>query len=219
MSVISSTHSVVAYDPKTTKPFEAQRLAKVLYKTPRMLPDGTTPEKKQNMCVSIPRIGSISEAQMVALRVHVIGMLENAQDAIVRTRVEAGAASIADTELSIDSCIAWLDADSKGDRLTKEYIIAWYGEVLADILVVAIADKLGIGDAPNEAEAKKLEQRSNVYRDNFAMLAGGKTQFSADKAGKLVKVLELVSEDELAGKFITRLKGMQVKEQVELLDL
>ena len=55
MSNVSNVHDVVVYDAKATKPYQGQRLAKVLYKTPK---DGSV--KPENKAVSIPVIAMIS---------------------------------------------------------------------------------------------------------------------------------------------------------------
>lgn len=208
MSQISTTHSIVAFDSKTSKAFDGQRLSKVWYK-------GKKAEEKKPVCVSIPRVLSIMVDTEVLeqLKPQVIAMIEGAQDKIVRERYETGATSIADSDISIQACIAWLQEEAVGGRLTKEYIVQWFSESLEEPLLVAIADKLGVGDTPSELEAKKLEQAVNVFRDSFAQLAGGATRFAPEKARKMLKVLELVQDDTLAAKFQVRLEKMLTREE------
>jgi len=210
MSNISSSHGVVAFDSKTSRPLAGQRLAKVLYKTPAGKNAGQ--EKKQSVCVSVPPVPEISmdTVELMRLMPHLATLLENAQDGIIKELVERGNKVILDSEISIEACIAFLDADAKGDRLTKEYIAEWFNENVSDILTVAISDKLGLPDIPTDAQTKKVSQMCNVYRDSFAMLAGGKTCFTPDKASKLLKVLDLVDTDSLAQKFMARLKKMMM---------
>lgn len=215
MSNISTAHDVVKYDAKSSKPFDGQRLAKVCFKTSKK-----SDVKPDNKAVSIPPV-QLTDEQVQAndLRLHINAWIETVQDAIVRERVENGALTICDSDIDLASCIAWMDEDSKGNRLTKEYILQWFADTLADVLTVAISDKLGLSDTPNEAETKRVGQMIAVYRDSFASLAGGKTAFSVEKATKMRKVLELCSDDALAQKFDTRLTKMQEIESVELLDL
>lgn len=209
MSNISTSHNIVEFT-KTSKALDGQRLSKVWYK-------GKKAEEKKPVCVSIPRVLSImvGAEELEQLKPQVLDMILGAQDKIVRERYEQGATSISDSDISIAACIAWLQEESAGGRLTKEYIIQWFSESLSDKLLVAVADKLGIGDTPSELEAKKLEQAVNVFKDSFAQLAGGATRFQPEKARKMLKVLELIEEENtLADKFQTRLEKMLV-EKVE----
>lgn len=217
MSAISNAHSVVDFDSKTSKPFEGQRLSKVLYKTPK---DGSV--KQQNRCVSIPMLATVSAEELVQLSPYVLGMMRDAQDSIIKRRVEDKQSIITDADISFECILAELQDQATGNRLTKEAIIEWFvaENGLGETLMVAIADKLKIPATPSEAETKRLNQMVAVYRDSFAQLAGGKTAFTPDKATKMRKALELVVDtDDMAKRFDLRLKKMIEAEEVELTDL
>ena len=212
MSLVSTAHNLEVFDSKNSKPFTGQRLARITYKTQK---DGTKP--RESVCASIPVLSVSAETMPNALFPHVNAWLQDVQDKVIRARYEDGATSISDTDISVASCIAFLDADAKGDRLTKEYLIAWYASDLADTLYVAIADKLQVGAAPNDSDIRRIEQMSNAYRDSIASLAGGKTSYTPDKAQKLAKAVALASDGEVKDKLLARLEKMQVV--VELDDL
>ena len=214
MSNVSNVHDVVVYDAKATKPFQGQRLAKVLYKTPK---DGSV--KPDNKAVSIPVINDLAASELERLKPFIVAMVQDTQDAIVKELVETGATQVQDEQITVDCCIAWLATEAQGNRLTKEYIVEWFVDTLQDLLTVAIADKLGVGDTPSDADTVKVEQMVSAYKGSFAMLAGGKTSFPPAKADKMLKVLELVEGDALAGKFVSKLQAMKVSQSVDLMGL
>lgn len=216
MSLLQQTHTFVAFDSKTSAAASGQRLAKVLYKTQR---GGKIVENaRKSICVSVPILDAISDSQLQALVPHITAMLENAQDGIVKDRYEAGAISVSDAELSVDSCIAFLDSDARGDRLTKEMIVSWFDGSIAEILTVALGEKMQLTDTASEIQLKRLEQSVNVYRDKFCSLAGGRTSFSVEIASKLHKVLELGdTADAMLVRFKNRLEKM-MKQEVEILE-
>lgn len=215
MSNISQTHTIVAFDSKSSKPYEGQRLAKITYKTSRK----TGIKEKDSVCVSIPKL-EITTEELISLKPFLLNYLEGVQDTMIREAYEKGATSIHSDQIAVSAMLEWLDEDSKGGRLTKEYIVEWFNTSLADTLTVALADKLGIGDTPTESQVKKLEQMLAVYRDKFASLAGGKTSFAADVAIKLQKALEFADTDDLiAQRFNTRLEKMKENTSDDLMGL
>lgn len=218
MSTLSNVHTFVKFDSKTSAAASGQRLVKMLYKTQRG--GKAVVDAKQSMCVSVPMMSeSLSDSQLNALIPHITQMLENAQDNICKDAYEQGSISISDASLSVDACIAFLDSDSRGDRLTKEYITAWFNNSLADILYVAFADKIvTLPDHPTEVEEKRVEQVVNVYRDKFSSLAGGRTMFNVESCNKLLKVLELGdSEDAMSKRFTARIQKM-LKDSSDVLE-
>ena len=215
MSNMTTAHDLVKYDAKNSKPFDGQRLAKVCFKTSK-----SQAIKPDNMCASIPVFSAHAQiSDFTPLFPHMDAWLQGVQDQIVREMVENGAQVVTDSDISLDAIINWLEEDSKGNRLTKEFIIEWFSTELADVLTVAISDKLELSDSPSEAETKRVQQMINVYRDSFAQLAGGKTSFTPEKAKKMQKVLELISDNAMAQRFNARLEKMQQVESVEMLDL
>ena len=220
MSVISQNHSIVPFvstGALRSKPFEGQRLAKAIYKS-RNDKAAAFP----NVCVSIPVVPTLWVTENVdALAPYVRSLIADTQDKIIRERYEAGATSVADEEIGIASVIAYLEEDSKSGRMTGDDIRAWFASELQDMIMVAIADKLSIGNEPSEADTKRIEQAVNVYRDKFASLAGGKTVLSEQVCEKLLTVLRLANDSEQAVtvKMVAKLEGMKQSHKEELLSL
>lgn len=210
MSNISAIHTFTAFDSKTSKALEGQRLAKITYKTNKV----TGKKDRESICVSVPPIESLQGeivTKIDAFMPYVLDYLVGVQDSIIKAKYEANGKSIHTDEIGVAAMLDYLEEDSKGGRLTKEYIAAWFNSSVSDLLTVALADKLGVSDTPTEAEAKKLDQMVAVYREKFSSLAGGKTTFSAEVTDKLLKVLELTDTDSdlLAARFVKRLEKMK----------
>lgn len=211
MSVIDTlNHSVVAYDPKSSKAFTGQRLSKVTYKTVTDKDSPLCGIKRDSKCVSLPIFKAdevISQAQ--ALAPYVIEYLQGVQDKIVRERIDAGASSIAMEEISIAGCIEYLDSNNESGRLTKESVAAWFNEAIADALTVTLAERLGISEVPTEAESNKIIAVVEAFKGKIASLAGGKTAYEPKVCKSLLNALELApSGDVLATRFTARLNKM-----------
>ena len=212
---ISNRHSVVPFVAGETQAMADQRLAKVGYKSTKK-----TPAKYKSIAVSVPVITSIDEDQLERLLPHVVSMLENAQDGIIRSLYESSQgnlASVSDDEISIDACIGYLEAEATGGRLTKEKVEEWFTENLSDNLSVTIADKLNFTSLTGENE-KVINQHLNAYKGILASLAGGKTLLNPAQIAGCKKALELASnEDDTYKKLMARLEAMEKKPDMDAL--
>jgi len=212
---ISNRHSVVPFVAGETQAMADQRLAKVGYKSTKK-----TPAKYKSIAVSVPVITSIDEDQLERLLPHVVSMLENAQDGIIRSLYESSQgnlASVSDEEISIDACIGYLEAEATGGRLTKEKVEEWFTENLSDNLSVTIADKLNFTSLTGENE-KVINQHLNAYKGILASLAGGKTLLNPAQIAGCKKALELsTNEDDVYKKLMARLEAMEKKPDMDAL--
>jgi hypothetical protein len=218
MSVISNTHSFLEFNSGVSEALSGQRLAKVTYKTPK-----TGEKVYKSICVSLPFVAEVSNEQLVALQPHIFKLIEDTQDKIIREAHESGKANVHDTDISVDACVEYLNAESVSGRLTKEGVVRWADDSgLADMLRMRFAEILGVSDTPTEIEAQKVEVQVKGYVDKFAALAGAKTYYAPDVASKLLKALEIGSVgDSIANKFQMRLQDMVAnpKNQADMLGL
>jgi hypothetical protein len=224
MSVIDTAgHSVVTYDPKSSKAFTGQRLSKVTYKTVSDKTSEFFGIKRESKCVSIPLIAHvdvISNAQ--ALAPYVAEYLQSVQDKIVRERIDAGCKTITQEEISITAIMEWLDTNNESGRLTKDTVAAWFDENIADSLALVLADKLGVSETPTNAENAQVMKVLGTFKDKVSSLAGGKTMYEPKLCESLKKCIELApAGDALASKFTARLDKMILasKVDVDMLDL
>jgi len=205
MSQISSTHNIVLAS-SVKGAFEGQRLVPVHYKAGKDKDGKTVAKRFENHCASIPQVGTITEAQMMALRPYIISqLLEVAQNAIVKDQFEAGARSVSDAELSVDSCIAKLGEVS---TWTDEQMVEWYTDTIAPSLVAALAAKFGIGANPTPPQVAKLEQFNAQYQALIVSMNGGKPNFAPAVCDQLLKVFAFGGDDGKAKALTARVQKM-----------
>ncbi len=224
MSIIDNlAHSIVAYDPKSTKAMTGQRLSKVTFKTVTDKDSPLCGIKRESKCVSLPPLKSeeiVSNVQVLAPAI--VEYLHGIQDKIVRERVEANAAHITMEEVSIAACIDWLESNNESGRLTKESVGVWFTENVETELAVTLADKLGVTGVPTDAENKQIMAVVGTFKDKISSLAGGKTVFAPNMCETLIKALAFAPEgDALKSRFTVRLQKMidESKQGVNLMDL
>jgi hypothetical protein len=211
MSIISTAaHSVVSYDPKASKPFTGQRLAKVTYKTVTDKNSELYGIKRESKCVSIPLIPTESVVNNItALAPYVVEYLHSVQDKIIRERVDANAAHITQEEISIPAIIDWLDTNNESGRLTKESVAAWFNENVAESLAVTLASSMGVSEVPSNEESERILAVVEAFKNKVASLAGGKTSYEPKVCKSLLKALDLApAGDVLATRFSARLQKM-----------
>ena len=204
-----AVHTVIDYTKGKTVALDGQRLDVVFWKT------DDKGIKRDSKCVSVPMIDStVVASNLTALMPHLISYLETVQHDIIKERVTANASHITDEEISVTSCIQYLNestkgADGKSAHLTKESVATWFDSVVADNLMVALADKLGIGNEPDAEQLVKLDTAIKMYKDKVTALAGGTTKYPAPMARSLKNAMSLVaSDDPIAAKFVVRLDKM-----------
>lgn len=216
---ISTRHSVVPFVAATSVPFAEQRLAKITYKSRK-----GTAAKFPSVCVSVPKIGEVSEIQMDRLLPHLQALMENGQDGIIRSLYESsnGAlSSVSDDEISIDAIINYMDSEATGGRLTKELIESWFDSSEASQnCMVLIATKLGYGDELTKDQEETVRKHVNAYKAVFSSLAGGKTLLNPAQIRGLRVILDTMEADDVNAKLIARLTAMETPKSVaELLEL
>jgi hypothetical protein len=212
MSHFPSTHLVTAFDSAKSQPLTGQRLAKIRYKTTK-----AQTAKFPSVCVSVPFATSAivtTDNNLDRLMPHILALIETAQDGVIRSLYEASEgklSSVQDSELGIDSILGYLEAESQGTRLTKEFIGAWFDTDVAEILQAAFVDKWSWDGELTHEQTVKLEQVTKAHKEMFAALAGGKTSYNIGQCAGLLKVLDLADTSDTAEKLRARLVGMSTK--------
>lgn len=209
MSQIATRHNVLPFVAGTSKAFGDQRLAKIGYKSST---DKKTkreiPAKFPSVCVSVPPVSNWSENQNQRLLPHFRTMLEGVQDKVIKSLYESkeGAlSSVSDEDISIDQCIAFLESEATGDRLTKEKIGEWFDANLRDNLTVVIAEKLGTEDI----EDIRVTQHLVGYRGLFGKLSKDSGELQEPQIRGLRKALEVCAvDDDVSARLIGKLESM-----------
>ena len=214
MSNISNRHTVSPFVSGKSEPLSGQRLAKVGYKSTKQ-----NPAKFPSICVSVPQIDPAQvEANFRRLLPHIGTMLESAQDGIIRSLYESADGTLSgvnDSDISVEACIAFLEAESTGGRLTIEFLNGWFDFNVKDNLTVVVADKLGFDLSTSEQEVT-VEKHVKVYRDLIASLSGGKTILTTVQIAGIRRALEVSSvDDDTSVKLLARLAQMENRPKIE----
>ena len=215
MSNVSNRHTVNPFIAGESKPLSGQRLAKVGYKD-----RGGKKAKFSSICVSVPQLEVADiESKLQRLMPHIGTMLENAQDGVIRSLYESSEGSlrnVSDDEISIDACIAFLEAERNGSRLTKELIAEWFDSEVKDNLSVIIAEKLGFEEL-NETQMQVVNKHLQVYKDILASLSGGRTILGDKQLAACEKAITLAgsADSDVAKKLQARIDSMKNPKPLE----
>ena len=208
MSNISNRHNINAFVAGKSQPLTGQRLAKVGWKTTKK-----QKAKFANICASVPMIDP-AILDLPRWSSHIKALMETAQDGIIRSLYESNngnLSSVSDDELSESACLAFLDAESNGGRLTKEFLASWFDEMLADNLTVALADRKA-----KELDDPMIQKAVQAYKGMITALSAGPTMYSPEQVAQLQKAIALASEDdETSTRLNKRLDSMLQKEKME----
>lgn len=183
--------------------------------------DKVTKVKKESVSFEVST-SPINEAlEDASFKPFIRGYLESMQNALARKLLEEGKPVIqVANSLDSSALLDYLTSDAESGRMTKESIGEWFDLELSELLQVAIADVLGVGDVPTEGQVKTLEAAIAGHKAKIVALAGGATTYAPNIAAKLQKAVELVGDsDVIAVRFIKRLEKMQVIQDSDMLGL
>ena len=224
MSNISNSHNVQEYVVGVTKPLSNQRLAVVFYKT-----DKESGIKKDSKCVSIPVVSEshISETELMLFKPHLIELIKSTQNKIIRELIDGDNRTVIhDADITIGKVLEYLE-DTSGDengggRLTKEVINTWFDSQVSDNLMLALSDKLGVGENPSNEQAQLVERTVQAFKSRICTLASGATKMDIKTANSVKNAINIGCTDEndtIKSKLIKRIDKMLEVKEVDLLDV
>lgn len=185
MSNISNRHVVTPFIAGSSRALVTQRLSKVGYKSSTdKITKKVIPAKYTSICASVPQV-DIAAVSMFSgeLMIHLVALIESAQDGILRSLYESSAgalADITDEDISIPACIAYLGAEAAGSRLSEDSITAWFASDCADNMTVVVADKLGY-DLSTQEQMNTVAKLVSVHAGILRLLAGKNVILSAQQ--------------------------------------
>lgn len=188
---------IVAKLEKNSKAIDGQRLARVIAKKNK---EGNyeCEHLTESKAISIPIInGAFTEGELKMLQPHIIGMIANAQDELIRECIINGATSINDAQISIAECIKYLDDSAKGNRITSEYMQKWFVDTYTEPAMEFICTAICKYDANqlSQEQVLSIEKRVNVLRDMFAGWASPKYSPDIPKCKAMRKFGEFLGSD------------------------
>lgn len=173
MSIISNVHTVLPFTAGESKPLTDQRLSKVGFKKTK-----DNPSPLPSVCASVPFL--VREeilGNIEALLPHVRTMLEGVQDSVFRSLYEGSKGQrkeLRQEEISVQACIAYLEAEAAGSRMSAETIRAWFKSALAGNILILVAEKLGYGgqDELTPEQVNTCQKHVDSYCGLLEQLAG-----------------------------------------------
>ena len=217
---ISNRHQFAALN-KNSKPLSGQRLARVIAKAAK---DGSYSENlKESLCISIPFITEADVApKLTALMPHILALVMDTQDSIIaERRKESGCSEIADNEISVDACIAFLDASERGNRVTSEFLAQWFKETYSLQAAEYIALMCKWSSNPEEWTDEQVtiaEQKSKVLGAMYSGFASGKYSPDIPKCKAMIKFGEFLgtSCDERMQRYVDKAAKILAEKTAEL---
>jgi len=219
MSLISNRHNVNLFISGKSAALTGQRLSKVGYKNTEK-----AGAKYPSICVSVPQIpDSDIQDHVSRLIPYIKDLLGNVQDNIIRSLYESSEgklSSISDSEISVSACINYLESESTGGRLSKEYVEFWFDTNMSEALTVLIADKLGF-DLSTPDQEKKVSDSVKIYKELISSLTGNKTILTPEQIKACKRAIEICEiDDDVSRKLGEKLIKMSEKKTMsELLEL
>lgn len=161
---------------KNSKPFTGQRLARVIAKPTQGIYNDNL---RESLCVSIPFIPVDTIRENInSLMPHLVDFVTDVQNSVIKElRIESGCSEISDDDIGMPAILKYLEGNSRGGRITTEFMLEWMRETYSVQAAefIAIACKFGNDmDSWSEDQLTVIEQKSNVLFSMFAGFASGK---------------------------------------------
>jgi hypothetical protein len=186
-------HSTLApmLQSAVAKPLESikGKSASAGYRFSRLIAKGENSTLAQSYAVEVPAITAaqmLQAASYPALAAVMIAALEKLQDGICKRELgnaagsnaagsnAAGSNVITYSTLSLDELARFAEEDTNIGQLSEERIASWFESDVREMLIVALAERLGITETATDSEVKRCEQIANQTRDNLRKLASRK---------------------------------------------
>jgi hypothetical protein len=208
MSVISNIHTATVYDAKKSAPFDGQRLVVTIAKKDK---DGNYGQHlQQTMATSIPLLTAESiDFTNSSVQFHAVEYFKTIQNAIIADRIKSGQKSVQSSDIEQNAIIAYLEAETVGDKWTSERVAQWF----MDNIALAFTEKLlekGIADA-------EIDKKIEVTKGKFAEVLSTKAKPATMVAQKLTEVLNLCDDtsDVVYKRFYAKLNPPTVAEALD----
>jgi hypothetical protein len=160
------------------------KVASAGYRFCRLIAKGENSTLAQSYAVEVP---AITTAQMLqAASYPALAAVMKLQDGICKRELgttagsnaagsnAAGSNVITYSTLSLDELARFAEEDTNIGQLSEERIASWFESDVREMLIVALAERLGITETATDSEIKRCEQIANQTRDNLKKLSSKK---------------------------------------------
>ena len=215
-NTITNAHQFVALDKNTT-PLHGQRLVRLIAKSARGSDKPANEHLQSSLAVSVPPVTMEEVVGVIEQLIpHVIGMVQDAQDKIIREyRIESGNTSIAGELINVQSVIDYLESSAQGERVSKEYLQEWFISEYEEIAKSWI-NRIAGGSMSDIV----IEQKTNLMKDMIAGWASPKYSPNIPSLKAQIRFMsecvEMEASDMRMNAILARAKTMLAKKQEEM---
>lgn len=187
----------------------------------KLIKKGENSKLPESLAVEVPYFtASLDEvAKYPALNDYLMNAMESLVNGLVRSRAEAGALSVQYSELGLAQLAEFAATENAANgigHMSEERIKQWFEQDARELLLVALADRLGVSDTATEQDVKRLEQIANQTRDNLAKLSSKKpVQFDERVRNALNWALDVT---DIGDSFTLRMRD-KLNAKVDAIDL
>lgn len=165
----------------------------------KLIKKGENSKLVASVAVEIPASNGIPSelAQYPAIQAYLVEAYEGLKNEAVKARAVAGDVTLDYTCLSLvnlNSTATALNEASGIGQLSEERIKSWFDADARELVLVALADRIGVSETATPAEILKLEQIANQMRDNLAKLASRKPVQFDERVSKALNMALDVSD-------------------------
>jgi hypothetical protein len=145
----------------------------------KLIKKGENSRLPESLAVEVPSFSHslASLEQYPALVDYLQASMDSLINSLVKARAEAGALSINYAELAIEKLAEFAAAENASNgigHMSEERIKSWFENDARELLLVALADRLGVSETATAQDVTRLEQIANQTRDNLAKLSSKK---------------------------------------------
>lgn len=154
------------------------------------------------------------------IRAYMEQCIMDVQDKCIRKVTDGGRNIITDSDISMDALAIFLEeTDENIGRISKDRIAAWFDASLADTLMLAFAERLGVSDNATPDQVRKLEQVCRGYKDVFAGLAAKAPSVEPKVGASLLKAVDMIPADAFSLRVRGIIERAMAQPEVDLLAL
>lgn len=173
-----------------------QRVVKCLYKT-------NTATGKAAGTNSYTQVPDYITAQFVKDNIDrcagiLADYMQEQENALVKKLHLKGGDSLAFSDVSFDSLLAFIAESNTSNRLTAAQVETWFDECIYDSLQILLTNKLkdANSEMPDSLVDTKVNAHIALYRKKIAGLASGKGTYKMDELDQIEIVIDTCSESD-----------------------
>lgn len=144
----------------------------------KLIKKGENSKLAASVAVEVPEVTSLPDvSQHPAIASFLLAAYHQLENEAAKQVAIAGGLTLQYSSLSLanlEAVAVALNESSGIGQLSEERIKSWFDADAREMVLVALADKLGVSETATDADIKRLEQVANQVRDNLAKLASRK---------------------------------------------